>query len=134
MPRVSAAFFSMAALLLLAGMGLGEYMGAREDFVLAPVHAHLNLLGWATMALYGTFYALTRGTMSVGLAWTNFVLSSAGILAMAPLLFMLLTTGNAAFWGPLAGAAGGLSILGLLVFLTSVLRELFRRRSAGAIH
>ena len=25
-----------------------------------PAHAHLNLLGWVTMALYGTFYALTQ--------------------------------------------------------------------------
>ncbi len=44
MPRVSAAFFTVAVLLLLSGMALGEYMGATEEFTLAPVHAHMNLL------------------------------------------------------------------------------------------
>ena len=131
MPRVSAAFFAVAALLLLGGMALGQYMGATENFQLAPVHAHINLLGWVTMALYGTFYALTRGTMSDGLAWTNFVLSTVGVLTMIPTLTMLLTSGDSAKWGPIAGVTGGIAMLGLLVFMISVFRELFRKRSAG---
>ena len=52
----------MGALLLLGGMMLGEYMGANNDFTLAPLHAHINLLGWVTLALFGTFYALTKDT------------------------------------------------------------------------
>ena len=131
MPRVSAAFFAVAALLLLGGMALGQYMGATENFQLAPVHAHINLLGWVTMALYGTFYALTRGTMSDGLAWTNFVLSTIGVLSMIPALGMLLISGDSAKWGPIAGMTGGIAMLGLLVFMISVFRELFRKRSAG---
>ncbi len=131
MPRVSAAFFAVAALLLLGGMALGQYMGATENFQLAPVHAHVNLLGWVTMALFGTFYALTRGTLNDTLAWTNFALSTVGILAMIPTLTMLLVTGDSAFWGPITGITGGIAMLGLLVFLISVFRELFRRRPAG---
>jgi hypothetical protein len=129
MPRVSAAFFTLGALLLLAGMILGEWMGSHEDFTLAPLHAHINLLGWVTLALYGTFYALTKETYSPRLAWINFVLSGAGVLAMIPVLHLLLTTPNGGkTYGPLAGAAGGIAMLGLLVFLISVLRELFRKR------
>jgi hypothetical protein len=131
MPRVSAAFFAVAAVLLLCGMALGQYMGAKEDFVLAPVHAHINLLGWVTMALYGTFYALTRGTMSDRLAWLNFALSTIGAVGMIPTLTMLLVSGNSAFWGPLTGVAGGIAILGLLVFMISVFRELARKRSSS---
>jgi hypothetical protein len=130
MPRVSAAFFLVAALLLLCGMALGEYMGAHEDFALAPLHAHINLLGWVTLALYGTFYALTKETYSPRLAWINFVLSVAGILAMVPALYLLLTApGGAAQYGPFTGMAGGIAILGLLVFLISVLREIGRARA-----
>ena len=131
MPRVSAAFFAVATLLLLCGMALGQYMGAREDFLLAPVHAHINLLGWVTMALYGTFYALTRGTMSDRLAWLNFTLSTIGAIAMIPTLALLLISGNTALWGPLTGVAGGIAILGLLVFMVSVYRELVRKRASA---
>lgn len=130
MPRVSAAFFAVGALLLLAGMILGEYMGANENFTLAPLHAHINLLGWVTLALYGTFYSLTRETYSPRLAWINFVLSATGVIAMIPLLALTLTAPNgAATYGPLTGAAGGVALLGLIVFLASVLRELARKRA-----
>ena len=35
----------------LAGMGFGIFMGITQDFMLAPAHAHLNLLGFVTMFL-----------------------------------------------------------------------------------
>ena len=35
---------------------LGIWMGMHEDFTLAPVHAHINLLGWVTLALYGLYH------------------------------------------------------------------------------
>jgi hypothetical protein len=130
MPRVSAAFFVMGGLLLLSGMVLGEYMGAHENFSLAPLHAHINLLGWVTLTLYGTFYTLTKDTYSPRLAWTNFVLSTIGVLAMIPVLALLLTTPDGGkTYGPLAGLAGGIALLGLLVFLISAFRELLRKRT-----
>ncbi|HEV2562735.1 MAG TPA: hypothetical protein VGT78_11400 [Rhizomicrobium sp.] len=129
MPKVSAAFFLVAALLLLCGMVLGQIMGMHEDFTLAPLHAHINLLGWVTLALYGTFYALTKDTYSPRLAWINFTLAVVGILAMIPILYLLLTTANGgAKYGPMAGMAGGIAMLGLLVFLISVVREFMRKR------
>src|SRR4051812_6235001 len=134
MPRVSAAFFAIGGLLLLSGMLLGEYMGAHENFTLSPLHAHINLLGWVTLALYGTFYTLTKDTYSPRLAWTNFALSTAGVLAMIPALALLLTAPNGAEkYGELAGIAGGIAMLGLLVFLISVVRELTRKRTPGVV-
>jgi hypothetical protein len=59
MPRVSAAFFMTGALCVLIGMCWGMAMAGAQNFALAPAHAHLNLLGWVTMSIYGTFYALT---------------------------------------------------------------------------
>jgi len=129
MPKVSAAFFLVGALLVLCGMGLGEYMGAHQDFTLAPLHAHINLLGWVTLALYGTFYALTKETYSPRLAWINFWLSTIGVLAMIPVLYLTLTAPDGGTkYGPLAGATGGIAALGLLVFLISVFREFARKR------
>ena len=116
------------ALFVGAGMVWGMWMGAHENFTLAPAHAHLNLLGWVTAALYGTFYALTRETMSPRLAWTNYLLSTIGVIVMVPSLIMLLLTNDGEKWGPTVQAGSGAIFLGLAVFAISALRELFRRR------
>ena len=56
MKRVDVYFLLLATVLLLCGATLGIVMGAREDFQLVPVHAHLNLAGWASLALFGLTY------------------------------------------------------------------------------
>src|SRR5512139_572456 len=132
MPRVSAAFFVTGGLFVLVGMFAGMYMGANEDFRLAPAHAHLNLLGWVTMALYGGFYAFTAKTMSKRLAWTNYALATAGVLIMIPSLAMYLASRDTALV-PFMGTGEGLTVLGLLVFLASAFRELFRNRKGEAV-
>jgi hypothetical protein len=49
-------FFVIGILFALTGMGLGTYMGMSQDFLFAPVHAHINLVGWATHFLFGLYY------------------------------------------------------------------------------
>jgi hypothetical protein len=93
MPRVSLWFFAVAPIYVLIGMGFGIFMGATMDFTLAPAHAHLNLIGWVTMALYGTFYALAREA-SQKLAWTTFWVNNAAITIMFPSLAMVLKFGD----------------------------------------
>ena len=129
MPRVSAAFFPVGALCVGIGMLWGMRMGSSQDFTLAPAHAHLNLLGWVTMGLYGTFYALTKDTMSLRLAWTNFVFATVGILVMVPCLAMLLANGNDPKYEPGIIAGSVLTFIALLIFLVSVFRELVRKRA-----
>jgi hypothetical protein len=105
----------------------GMHMGASEDFTLMPAHAHLNLLGWVTMALYGTFYALTHASLKPRLAWTNFVLSAIGVATMIPFLALYLPAHDAKYVpGLLVGQAA--TFLSLLVFAVSVFRELVRPR------
>jgi len=128
MPRVSATFFAFGALCVLVGMLWGMEMGATDNFVVAPAHAHLNLLCWVTMALYGTFYALTAKTMSPRLAWANFFFSAAGGVILIPTLAIFLAKGDKAML-PLMIVGEVLTVLGLLTFLVSVLRELFRARA-----
>jgi hypothetical protein len=129
MPRVSAAFFLFCILSLLTGMLYGMHMAKTDDFVLAPVHAHLNLLGGVLMAIYGTFYALTQETYSPRLAWINFLVSALAVLIIIPALAMLLSTNNDAKYGPVTGAGSGLAVIGLLIFAISVVRELVRKRA-----
>lgn len=129
MPRVSAAFFAIGVICVLIGMLWGMRMGATEDFTLAPAHAHLNLVGWVTMALYGTFYALTRGSMSTRLAWINFVFALLGGLILIPSLTMFLSSNDSKLI-PVMIVGEVLTVLGMLVFAISVFRELFRSRAS----
>jgi hypothetical protein len=127
MPRVSAAFFAVASVCLLLGMAWGMQMGATENFTMMPAHAHLNLLGWVTLALYGTFYALTASTLSPQLAWINFALSTIGTVLMIAFLALFLPARDTAYIpGMIAGEVT--SVLGLLVFGVSVSKELLRPR------
>jgi hypothetical protein len=129
MPRVSVAFFAIGVVYVLIGMAWGMYMGAANDVTMAPAHAHLNLLGWVTMALYGVFYALTRQTMSARLAWANLIASGLGVLVLIPSLAMFLGHSNDPKYIPVMVVGEVLTVLGMLIFGVSVLRELLRKTS-----
>lgn len=82
MKRISDRFLQVGVLFALCGMGLGVWMGKSDDFTLAPVHAHINLLGWVSMLLYGLVYrAVPRATQGV-LPVIHFWLSLLSLLAM----------------------------------------------------
>lgn len=66
--RYDVIFISAALLCLLAGESLGIWMGIARDFTLAPVHAHVNLLGWVTLAAYGLIHRVYPSLASSRLA------------------------------------------------------------------
>ncbi|HEY8003209.1 MAG TPA: hypothetical protein VIE16_03220 [Phenylobacterium sp.] len=117
MKRLPLAFFSAAALCVTVGMAWGIYMGSHQDFTMAPAHAHLNLVGWASLALMGTFYAITGKGGALG--WLNFALSASAVVVMVPFLAVMLGGKPAAEGGVIVGSI--LAILGMLTFLFNVL-------------
>jgi peptidoglycan/LPS O-acetylase OafA/YrhL len=50
--------FRTAVLMVLAGMLWGLHMAISQDHSAAPAHAHLNLLGFVALFLFGVFYHL----------------------------------------------------------------------------
>ena len=87
---VSNNFLRLGALSALVGMALGVWMGANEDFVLRPVHAHVNLLGFASMMLFGLFYRVFPAAGQGWLPVAHFVLSVVGFLILMPSLTLML--------------------------------------------
>lgn len=55
---VSQLYFRTAIVLLIVGMAFGIYMAASQDHIASPAHAHLNLIGFVVMSVYGTYFAL----------------------------------------------------------------------------
>ena len=56
MRNIALNYVLIGAFWLVVGMILGIVMGAREDFQFAPVHAHINLIGFACHSIFGMAY------------------------------------------------------------------------------
>jgi hypothetical protein len=110
----------------VTGMALGIAMGLSHDFSLTPVHAHVNLLGWASMMLYGLYY---RGLPwpTGPLAWVQVTAATAGFAAMSGGLWLVLS-GQLPSAEPVVAVGALLSIGAIILFLALVVRDSLRPR------
>ena len=132
MMRIWYVCFIVGAVAALCGMGLGIFMGISHDFSLTPVHAHVNLLGWVTMTLYGVYY---RGTAApIGrLAWTQVGAAALGFPAMTGGLALVLTGALPRDIGePLVIVGSLLTVGAMACFLAILVRGARRERNANA--
>jgi hypothetical protein len=53
---VSSLLLRVSTLFLLCGLVFGITMGIKQNFTLAPAHAHLNLIGFVLMFAAGLYY------------------------------------------------------------------------------
>jgi len=83
---LSIRFLLIGAIYGLIAMSLGIVMGAQENFTLAPVHAHLNLLGWVALTIYGVVYKIYPVMGKSRLATTQFYAVNAAVLLLIPAL------------------------------------------------
>jgi len=88
--KISIKYLLVASTYGLCGMLLGIIMGAKEDFTLAPVHAHLNLLGWIAITLYGLTYQAFPKMAENKLASIQFYTVNTGVILLIPSLALLL--------------------------------------------
>jgi cbb3-type cytochrome oxidase subunit 1 len=102
-----------AIVYLCVGVALGVYMGASHDHSLFPVHAHVNLLGWVTLALIGVVYHFFPQAGTSRLASVQFWLHNVALVVMMGALAVYLK-GNPAI-EPLV-AVGSIGLL-VSVFL-----------------
>jgi len=80
MRRIDLAFLILATATLLIGVGMGTWMGLTHNFHFAPVHAHLNLLGWTSLALFGLCYRAYPPLAASRLALPHFALAASGAI------------------------------------------------------
>ena len=118
MKSISQWFLRLSVLYLIAGVSLGIFMAASHDHTMHPVHAHLNLLGWVTMALFGVFYRAYPEAAASRLAKAHFWL-------YVPAHFVQMVSLAALYRGvtavePLLGAVSSLVGIAILVFAVTV--------------
>lgn len=74
--------FRTAVVLGLLGIVMGIVMAASHDHSVMPAHAHLNLLGWVSLFLFGIYYRLHPTIDSSRLALTQVVVWTFGTVTL----------------------------------------------------
>jgi hypothetical protein len=118
---MGATFIRIAVVYLVVGAALGFIMGISGKFTLAPVHAHLVLVGWATLALAGLVYQAWPAAAATRLARGHFWLHNLGLPAFMAGLALMLSGTEAAF--PLTAGGAVALLLGLALFALNVWRR-----------
>jgi hypothetical protein len=80
--RASDLSFRIAVVCALAGIGMGIAMGISRDHSVMPAHAHLNLLGWVPLFLFGIYYRLHPAIDASPLARIQVWIWSMGTVAL----------------------------------------------------
>jgi len=111
-------FLKIAAVYLAIGVSMGLAMGIMQNFALHPVHAHINLLGWATMALAGLIYGQFPAAAQTWLAKIHFWVHNAALpVMMVALAFLLSGYEKALYFLEPASMA---MVIAILLFVVNV--------------
>lgn len=124
MPNISRLYFITAICFLIAGILVGLKMSIAHDYVAAGAHAHINLLGWVTMSIFGAFHALNPRGAGTRLAKAQYYVYTGGVIVMTPALYLLLT-GNPSL-EPVVAVSSLVTFVGVLMFAAII----FRARAA----
>lgn len=112
-------FIKISVIYFVIGVIIGMYMSMVHDYTFTGVHAHVNLLGWASGALAGIIYFLFPQAGNSVLGKIHFWLYNIGLPVMMIGLALLLS-GIAQL--EVAVAIGGtVVVLSVILFAINVL-------------
>jgi len=122
MKNLDRLFLLTGLVFLLIGMAFGMKMAATMDFTLHGLHAHLNLLGFVLMTLFGLTYRAWPRMTEGKLATVHYWLHTVCVAVSMVLLYVLLTNPDQGpKIGPIMEIFLGGAYLGVLIFAYLVL-------------
>jgi hypothetical protein len=133
--KASSLSFRAAVILVAAGMIWGIVMAISEDHSTMPAHAHLNLLGWVSLFLFGIYYHLhpeiDHGRLAIMQVW----IWIAGTVILT--IGVALVHSGLAIGDPIAAISslivlGDVLLFGWLVFRDKPVEEMRRRSTVPA--
>jgi cbb3-type cytochrome oxidase subunit 1 len=119
MKQIAFAFFALGAISVTLGMVWGIQMSATHNHTMSPAHAHLNLVGWVTFAIFGLYYHLVPAAAKSPLARIHLTLAVLGLVALVPGIVLAINETTEI----LAVAGSFLTLAAMLVFLWTVFRN-----------
>lgn len=106
--------FKLAVLFVIAGMAMGIGMAASQDHSIMPAHAHLNLLGWVSLFLFGIYYERRPSLDTSRLALIQVIVWSIGTVILT-IAVAALHLGYMAF-DPVAAIASLIVLAAMMLF------------------
>jgi hypothetical protein len=119
---IASLMMCLSVVLLLIGMLGGIVMGIQENFVLAPAHAHLNLVGGVLLFLFGLYYRLIPAAGRSALAKTQGWLHMTGAILFPAGVALVVLKGTAFLIAPVLGSlivVAAMALFVVIVFRTS---------------
>lgn len=125
-------WLKIAVIYFALGVTLGVGIGMTENFTLRPVHAHINLLGWVSMSLFGAIHLMFPLLATTALARVHFWLYNVAFpVTMVGLSFLI--TGHPQA-GPVVGIASMALAIAVFAFAINVVANArIRRRTASSL-
>lgn len=121
MPRIAEYFFRLAVVFLIFGIAMGLQMSISGSHNVIGAHAHTNLVGWVTMALFGGYYALNPAKAGSRLAKVHFWSFAAAAVVLAPSLYAVYLGFTAV--EPLLAISSIIAFVSVLVFAAVVFKK-----------
>jgi len=119
---MSTRFLRIAVVYFVLAVLVGLYMGMTGKLAMVPVHAHLNLLGWVSMALFGLIYHAHPAAAETKLARWHFWIHNLSVPVLMALLVLL--HGGTAGLDDIVGAVATITGIGIVLFAVNVWRTI----------
>jgi cbb3-type cytochrome oxidase subunit 1 len=112
-------FLIISVLYAIFGMAMGIHMGIQNDFTYAHVHAHINLVGWVSLAVFGIVYKLYPNAGRSKLGVIHFIIANLGAIIFLPGIYIAMaTTGDNIVFAVIGSL---LTLLSMLTFLVNLI-------------
>jgi cbb3-type cytochrome oxidase subunit 1 len=118
---MGAKLIKISSIYFVVGVFFGMFMSISHKFQFASVHAHINLVGWVSLALAGLVYHLFPKAAESLLGKTHFWLHNIGLPIMLISLFLLVS--GVPNTEPIIAVGGTLTALAVVVFMINVLKN-----------
>jgi hypothetical protein len=110
----------VGAVVLLVGMLAGIATGIEQDFVMAPAHAHLNLVGGVLLFLFGLYYRMVPEAGTSALAKLQGWLHILGAILFPAGVAIVVLKGTEFIAAPIVGSL--IVVAAMALFVVIVLR------------
>jgi peptidoglycan/LPS O-acetylase OafA/YrhL len=119
MPYIAQLYFKTAIVFLIVGVAAGLQMAISGNHNVIGAHAHINLLGWVTSALFGAYYALNPVKAERRLAVIQYGAYTTGVVVLTVSLYFMLLLANPSL-EPLVAIASLVVLTGVILFAAVV--------------